>query len=123
MMKKLNSLKVVMVFGAMFVMAGGLMLGLSGCNGEQPVVEEPEEAAVEDAIENQQYCPVMEGLEIDPDLYADHEGQRVYFCCAACIDEFQNDPEKYIEKLEELHDEDHDHGDHDHGDHDHDHHH
>ena len=115
-MKKMNGLKVVTVFGAMFVLAGGLMVGLSGCNGEQPPVDELEDAAVVEAIENQQYCPVMEGLEIDRDIYTDHEGQRVYFCCVTCVDEFQNDPEKYMEKLEELHDEDHDHDhDHDHG--------
>jgi len=104
------------------VLTGTIVIGLSGCNGERPAVEEPEEAAVADAFENQRYCPVMEGQEIDPDIYADHEGQRVYFCCAACVGEFQNDPEKYIEKLEELHAEDHDHEGHDH-DHGHNHNH
>jgi len=44
-------------------------------------------------------CPVMGG-KIDKNIFADHEGKRVYFCCKGCIPEFQKDPAKYIEKLE-----------------------
>ena len=43
-------------------------------------------------------CPVLGG-NINKDVYVDYKGQRVYFCCAACIPEFQKDPEKYLEKL------------------------
>jgi YHS domain-containing protein len=32
----------------------------------------------------------------------DYEGQRVYFCCAACIEEFNKNPEKYLKKMEEA---------------------
>ena len=119
-MKKVRGLKVITGFGAMVIVAGGLMLGLSGCNGERPPATEPEEAAVvADAMENQQYCPVMEGMPVDRSIYADHDGKRVYFCCAGCIGAFQDDPERYMEKLEELHADDHDHDGHDHHDHDH----
>ena len=45
-------------------------------------------------------CPVMGGA-INRSLYADHDGRRVYFCCAACVDTFKADPEKYIKKLED----------------------
>ena len=44
-------------------------------------------------------CPVMGGT-IDQSLYTDYEGTRVYFCCEGCVPEFQKDPEKYINKLE-----------------------
>jgi YHS domain-containing protein len=44
-------------------------------------------------------CPVMGG-KINKEIYADYEGKRVYFCCAGCIPEFQKDPAKYIQKLE-----------------------
>ena len=44
-------------------------------------------------------CPVMGG-KIDKNIFADHEGKRVYFCCAGCIPEFQKDPAKHIKKLE-----------------------
>jgi YHS domain-containing protein len=46
-------------------------------------------------------CVVMGG-KINKDVYVDHEGQRVYFCCAACIDEFNKDPEKYLKKMKEA---------------------
>ena len=47
----------------------------------------------------QTMCPVMAG-KVDKNLYADHEGKRVYFCCAGCVDEFKKNPAKYIKKLE-----------------------
>ena len=34
-------------------------------------------------------CPIMGG-KIDKTVYADHDGKRVYFCCAGCIDPFKN---------------------------------
>jgi len=43
-------------------------------------------------------CLVLGG-NINKDVYVDYKGQRIYFCCAACIPEFQKDPEKYLEKL------------------------
>jgi YHS domain-containing protein len=43
-------------------------------------------------------CPVMGG-NIDKNLYADYKGQRIYFCCTACIEPFKKDPEKYLEKM------------------------
>ena len=44
-------------------------------------------------------CPVMGGA-VNQSLYADYEGKRVYFCCEGCVPEFQKDPAKYINKLE-----------------------
>jgi len=52
------------------------------------------------AIVKQTTCPVMEGAPINPGIYADANGKRVYFCCHACQSEFKANPEKYIEKLE-----------------------
>lgn len=53
------------------------------------------------AKENKQVtCPVMGG-KINKDLYADYKGKRVYFCCPACIEPFNKDPEKYIKKLQD----------------------
>lgn len=44
-------------------------------------------------------CPVM-GAAINKNIYVDHNGKRVYFCCNACPAAFKKDPEKYIKKLE-----------------------
>ncbi len=46
----------------------------------------------------QTICPLMGG-KINKEIYADHDGKRVYFCCTMCIDTFKKDPAKYIEKL------------------------
>jgi YHS domain-containing protein len=45
-------------------------------------------------------CPVMGG-KIDKSVYTDYQGQRIYFCCAACIPQFQKDPENYLKKMKE----------------------
>lgn len=44
-------------------------------------------------------CPVLGG-NIDKNVYVDYQGKRVYFCCKACVDEFNKDPEKYMKKME-----------------------
>ncbi len=41
------------------------------------------------------------GGQVDPDVYADHEGRRVYFCCEACPAKFSRDPGRYLRKLDE----------------------
>ena len=46
-------------------------------------------------------CPVMGG-QINKELYADYKGERVYFCCPACLPQFEKDPEKYIKKMKEM---------------------
>ncbi len=48
----------------------------------------------------QTVCPVMGG-EVDPELYADINGYRVYVCCPGCIPELEGSPEKYLEKMRE----------------------
>ncbi len=48
----------------------------------------------------QAVCPVMGG-KTNPNLYADCQGQRVYFCCPACQGLFQKDPERYLKKMQE----------------------
>jgi YHS domain-containing protein len=45
-------------------------------------------------------CPVQGG-KINKDLYVDYQGQRVYFCCPACIPIFNKDPENYLRKMRE----------------------
>ncbi|MCK8602858.1 YHS domain-containing protein [Desulfoferrobacter suflitae] len=49
--------------------------------------------------EPQTICPVMGGA-IDKNVYVDYQGKRVYFCCESCKEQFMQEPEKYMEKLE-----------------------
>jgi YHS domain-containing protein len=59
------------------------------------------DAATKAELVPQKTCPVM-GSPINRKIFADHEGQRVYFCCDHCVAEFKKDPAKYLKKLEEL---------------------
>jgi len=49
---------------------------------------------------DQTKCPVMGGL-INKNLYADYQGNRVYFCCPPCLKEFKKTPDLYIKKLKD----------------------
>jgi uncharacterized membrane protein len=46
-----------------------------------------------------QKCPVMTDQDIDPDIYVDYKGTRVYFCCPRCRGKFKRDPEKYFKLI------------------------
>jgi len=59
--------------------------------------------AIVDAMPSQRYCPVMPGDEIDEDVYIDHEGKRVYFCCSDCPSVFRTDPSYFLELMVEHH--------------------
>jgi YHS domain-containing protein len=48
----------------------------------------------------QTVCPVMGG-NINKGLYIDHQGQRIYFCCPACLEVFKKDPDKFLQKMKE----------------------
>jgi YHS domain-containing protein len=48
----------------------------------------------------QKTCPVL-GEPIDPTVFVDYKGRRVYFCCPPCKDKFNADPAKYLAKLDE----------------------
>ncbi len=47
-------------------------------------------------------CPVMEENPIDPNLHVDYQGERVYFCCNFCVEEFKKNPDKYLSKLPQF---------------------
>ena len=52
--------------------------------------------------ENEQtICPVMGG-KINKDCFTEYKGKKVYFCCPGCIEEFNKDPEKYLDKLPQF---------------------
>jgi Cu(I)/Ag(I) efflux system membrane fusion protein len=46
-------------------------------------------------------CPVMGG-PIDPNVYTEYKGKRVYFCCKGCDKKFLENPEQYIDKLPQF---------------------
>ena len=44
-------------------------------------------------------CPVMKGNPVNPSLYVDAVGYRIYVCCGGCIDAVKADPAKYVAQL------------------------
>ncbi|GMU24008.1 MAG: hypothetical protein AMXMBFR13_40850 [Phycisphaerae bacterium] len=46
-------------------------------------------------------CPVMGGT-VDPEVFVEHESQRIYFCCKGCDKKFKAEPGKYLKKLPEV---------------------
>lgn len=54
---------------------------------------------VQEAV-TQTKCPVMGG-DINKEVFVDYKGKRIYFCCKACIETFNKDPEKYLKKMKE----------------------
>jgi YHS domain-containing protein len=58
-----------------------------------------EAPAVPSAPIKQVYCPVTPTEELDPEVYTDYKGTRVYFCCDRCRARFIRDPEKYGVRL------------------------
>ncbi|UCG49614.1 MAG: YHS domain-containing protein [Phycisphaerales bacterium] len=94
---------------ALVVLASLLLLtafGPAGCKKKSEPAPEPNATAqgLKDAVAGvaeQTTCPVMEG-PINKDIFVEHEGQKVYFCCEPCKEKFQADPEQYIAKLPQF---------------------
>ena len=85
----------------------GLALALAGCAQPTPEPTEPPAPAAEKPDETgavtieQTTCPVMGG-PINKDLYTEHKGKKVYFCCAGCKEKFDAAPEQYLSKLPQF---------------------
>jgi len=91
--------------GALALAAGLLASGCKEPSSQAPgpgavKSENPSEGAPPAAAIAQKLCPVTDD-PIDPKLYVDYQGRRVYFCCEMCPPKFKKDPEKYLKKLDE----------------------
>lgn len=42
----------------------------------------------------------MTGGDVKPDVFVDHGGKRVHFCCPGCVGTFKKDPDKIIKAME-----------------------
>ncbi len=71
------------------------MAGLSRAGDEQS----PQGVTPAPVVKRQTTCPVMGG-KIDPKLFVDVEGKRIYVCCRGCMAPILKDPATYIAKLE-----------------------
>ena len=44
-------------------------------------------------------CPVMKGRAVNPNLFVEYQGKKVYLCCPKCVKMFKESPEKYAANL------------------------
>lgn len=62
--------------------------------------ETPETGGVTAAV--QTMCPVLTDEKIDPTMYVEYQGKRVYLCCAMCRKKFLANPQAYIATLPQF---------------------
>jgi YHS domain-containing protein len=78
-MKRTAACAVVSAMFAMFLAAG--------CG--KPVTET-----------GQKMCPVMQ-KEVNPKIFTEYEGKKIYFCCEQCKTEFAKNPKKYVKIVDQ----------------------
>ncbi|MHC4478839.1 MAG: YHS domain-containing protein [Planctomycetota bacterium] len=79
------------------------MIGLvviQGCKEKSEPPAAPAAAAAAAEIV-QKTCPVMGGA-INKDVFVEHKGKKVYFCCPPCKEKFEANPENYLAKLPQF---------------------
>ena len=91
-----------MMVGTVCAVLLGLMIFV-GCEKTEPVIpSSPNEANEISSVAGEQtMCPVMGGA-VNKDIFVEYQGKKVYFCCPACVSEFEKNPEKYLSKLPQF---------------------
>ena len=77
-------------------------LGGSGARGapepDQPA-STPPGTTDEGAPVTNPMCPVLTDEAVDPEIYTEYQGHRVYLCCQKCKRLFERNPEAYVANL------------------------
>ena len=98
-MKLFNTFFFILTLIIVFLAAGLAFSQCADCQMDRKTtMDENQENGSGEASISQTTCPVMGG-EINKEIYTDHKGKRIYFCCEACIETFKQDPEKYLDKM------------------------
>ncbi len=66
-------------------------------HGQESITTGVENVQVTNAI-----CPVMPDMKVNPTIFTDYEGKRVYLCCRNCRTAFGKNPEKYLSRLPQF---------------------
>jgi YHS domain-containing protein len=91
-------MKALYAVAVLAVVLGAAGLFAAGCKKAEPQAPAPSAAGQPEIA--QKICPVM-GNPINPNVYTEYQGRRIYFCCQSCKATFEKDPEKYIAKVDE----------------------
>ena len=95
-----TKLVIALILTGLLVVA---LIALTACKkkSEPAPSEQIEEIAAELKAVEQTICPVMEG-PIDKNIFTEYKGKKVYFCCDACKQKFEEKPEEYLAKLPQF---------------------
>ena len=98
-MKRITAIIALMVVIGLI----GVSNALAQCEGCKDAAACKVESEVKGVSEvktepNQKTCPVM-GKPVNKEIYADHNGERIYFCCKGCVEAFNKNPDKYLEAM------------------------
>ena len=90
----------------LLVLAAVLLAFAAGAVGAEEAAQDHSVQAAEGASGQVQttnvMCPVMTDMKVDPDIFTDYHGKRVYFCCPSCKAAFGRNPEKYLSLLPQF---------------------
>ena len=86
------------------VIAVAVLTSVVPASGARAHEGEPHGAVTpeEDTEFVQKTCPVMIGNKVDPNIFSEYRGKRVYFCCENCKASFEAAPEKYVARLPQF---------------------
>ncbi|MFC1645982.1 YHS domain-containing protein [Candidatus Omnitrophota bacterium] len=103
-MKKLFTLAAIVLF----MLAIVTPLAIAGCSTGHASAKEGAESETQEGVLAtgevvNNICPIMGGeVGKDAPYKVEYDGKAIGFCCQACVDKFNEDPEKYAQKLDEL---------------------
>ena len=89
----------MMVLPAVILLTG--LVVLTGCEKSEPAEPAKTQAVAAAEVIAQKTCPIM-GNPVNKEVFTEHKGKKVYFCCAGCIDKFNAKPEDYVAKLPQF---------------------
>lgn len=94
-----STLRVFLFMAVLLAFASGACSAAEGTNVPD---HEDAIAAPDHSQETNVFCPVMPDMKVNPDIFTDYQGKRVYFCCLNCRAAFGRNPEKYLALLPQF---------------------
>ena len=90
--------RVGLIVGVMVLVLVGMVAEGRGDEQDSHVGEHSQD----EAVSPQTQCPVLIDNKIDPSIYADYKGKRVFFCRQSCKSAFAKVPENYLSRLPQF---------------------
>jgi YHS domain-containing protein len=91
-----------LLFGCSLVISAII---ISGCKKQTEPAPAPSPNQINvtaSVAAEQKVCPVMADMKINPEIFVEYQGKKVYFCCTDCKAKFEADPSKYAANLPQF---------------------